>query len=75
MDISQFPGRKNSQNAGRAPDKALGTKSMLHYVIIVLKKKVIFFSFSNLPPYVPTSQGPDAGIGRRRWPGTLQGTH
>ncbi|CAI9544648.1 unnamed protein product [Staurois parvus] len=28
MDISQFPGRKNSQNAGRAQDKALGTKCM-----------------------------------------------
>ncbi|CAI9591435.1 unnamed protein product, partial [Staurois parvus] len=26
MDVSQFPGRKNSKNAGRAPDKALGTK-------------------------------------------------
>ncbi|CAI9580460.1 unnamed protein product, partial [Staurois parvus] len=26
MDISQFPGRKNSKNAGRAQDKALGTK-------------------------------------------------
>ncbi|CAI9538538.1 unnamed protein product, partial [Staurois parvus] len=28
MDVSQFPGRKNSQNAGRAQDKALGTKCM-----------------------------------------------
>ncbi|CAI9598203.1 unnamed protein product, partial [Staurois parvus] len=28
MDVSQFPGRKNSQNAGRAKDKALGTKCM-----------------------------------------------
>ncbi|CAI9556691.1 unnamed protein product, partial [Staurois parvus] len=28
MDISHFPGRKNSKNAGRAPDKALGTKCM-----------------------------------------------
>ncbi|CAI9620747.1 unnamed protein product, partial [Staurois parvus] len=28
MDISQFPGRKNRQNAGRAQDKALGTKCM-----------------------------------------------
>ncbi|CAI9616310.1 unnamed protein product [Staurois parvus] len=28
MDISQFPGRKNSKNAGRAQDKALGTKCM-----------------------------------------------
>ncbi|CAI9602716.1 unnamed protein product, partial [Staurois parvus] len=25
MDISQFQGRKNSKNAGRAQDKALGT--------------------------------------------------
>ncbi|CAI9531770.1 unnamed protein product, partial [Staurois parvus] len=28
MDFSQFPGRKNSKNAGRAQDKALGTKCM-----------------------------------------------
>ncbi|CAI9539950.1 unnamed protein product, partial [Staurois parvus] len=28
MDISHFPGRKNSKNAGRAQDKALGTKCM-----------------------------------------------
>ncbi|CAI9571534.1 unnamed protein product, partial [Staurois parvus] len=28
MDISQFSGRKNSKNAGRAQDKALGTKCM-----------------------------------------------
>ncbi|CAI9591297.1 unnamed protein product, partial [Staurois parvus] len=28
VDFSQFPGRKKSQNAGRAPDKALGTKCM-----------------------------------------------
>ncbi|CAI9605006.1 unnamed protein product, partial [Staurois parvus] len=28
MDFSKFPGRKNSQNAGRAQDKALGTKCM-----------------------------------------------
>ncbi|CAI9614880.1 unnamed protein product [Staurois parvus] len=27
-DISQFPGRKNSKNVGRAQDKALGTKCM-----------------------------------------------
>ncbi|CAI9541205.1 unnamed protein product, partial [Staurois parvus] len=26
MDFSQFPGRKNSKNAGRAQDKALGIK-------------------------------------------------
>ncbi|CAI9555508.1 unnamed protein product [Staurois parvus] len=47
-------------------------------------KKMTFFKFSNLPP-VPAPvrpdvtgtgiQKPDAGIGRRRWPGTLQGTH
>ncbi|CAI9558342.1 unnamed protein product, partial [Staurois parvus] len=28
IDFSQFPGRKNRQNAGRAQDKALGTKCM-----------------------------------------------
>ncbi|CAI9578665.1 unnamed protein product, partial [Staurois parvus] len=28
MNVSQFPGRKNSKNAGRAQDKALGTKCM-----------------------------------------------
>ncbi|CAI9603507.1 unnamed protein product, partial [Staurois parvus] len=28
MDVSQFLGRKNSKNAGRAQDKALGTKCM-----------------------------------------------
>ncbi|CAI9550619.1 unnamed protein product [Staurois parvus] len=28
MDVSQFPGRKTSKNAGRAQDKALGTKCM-----------------------------------------------
>ncbi|CAI9534843.1 unnamed protein product, partial [Staurois parvus] len=28
MDFSKFPGRKNSKNAGRAPDKALRTKCM-----------------------------------------------
>ncbi|CAI9549380.1 unnamed protein product, partial [Staurois parvus] len=28
MDISQFPGKKNSKNAGRAQDKALGTVCM-----------------------------------------------
>ncbi|CAI9548099.1 unnamed protein product, partial [Staurois parvus] len=28
MAVSQFPGRKNSKNAGRAQDKALGTKCM-----------------------------------------------
>ncbi|CAI9616125.1 unnamed protein product, partial [Staurois parvus] len=28
MDVSQFPGRKNRKNAGRAQDKALRTKCM-----------------------------------------------
>ncbi|CAI9536567.1 unnamed protein product, partial [Staurois parvus] len=28
MDFSKFPGRKNSKNAGRAQDKAHGTKCM-----------------------------------------------
>ncbi|CAI9588384.1 unnamed protein product, partial [Staurois parvus] len=56
---------------------------MFCYEIIVLKKNVIFLKFSNLPP-VPApvrpdvtgtrTRKPDAGIGRRRWPGTLQGT-
>ncbi|CAI9613941.1 unnamed protein product [Staurois parvus] len=28
VDFSKFPDRKNSQNAGRAQDKAVGTKCM-----------------------------------------------
>ncbi|CAI9571699.1 unnamed protein product, partial [Staurois parvus] len=28
VDVSQLQGRKNSKNAGRAQDKALGTKCM-----------------------------------------------
>ncbi|CAI9590262.1 unnamed protein product, partial [Staurois parvus] len=28
LDVSQFPGRANDTNAGRAQDKALGTKCM-----------------------------------------------
>ncbi|CAI9600038.1 unnamed protein product, partial [Staurois parvus] len=28
MHFSKFPGRKDSKNAGRAQDKALGTKCM-----------------------------------------------
>ncbi|CAI9541704.1 unnamed protein product, partial [Staurois parvus] len=28
MDFSKFPGRKDGKNAGRAQDKALGTKCM-----------------------------------------------
>ncbi|CAI9532091.1 unnamed protein product [Staurois parvus] len=46
--------------------------------------KCHFLKFKNLPP-VPVPVRPDitgtrtrkldAGIGRRRWPGTLQGTH
>ncbi|CAI9607869.1 unnamed protein product, partial [Staurois parvus] len=28
IDISEFQGRKNSKNAGRAQDKAVGTKCM-----------------------------------------------
>ncbi|CAI9564355.1 unnamed protein product [Staurois parvus] len=28
MDVSQFPGRKKGKKAGRAQDKALGTKCM-----------------------------------------------
>ncbi|CAI9609784.1 unnamed protein product, partial [Staurois parvus] len=48
------------------------------------KKKKSLFKFSNLPPVLapvrPDVTGtrtrkPDPGIGRRRWPGTLQGTH
>ncbi|CAI9554246.1 unnamed protein product [Staurois parvus] len=46
-------------------------------------KKMTFFKifkFPATPPVRPDvtgtgTQKPDAGIGRRRWPGTLQGTH
>ncbi|CAI9603970.1 unnamed protein product, partial [Staurois parvus] len=50
----------------------------------ILEKNDIFLKFSNfLPIPAPVrpdvtgteTQKPDAGIGRRRWPGTLQGTH
>ncbi|CAI9617116.1 unnamed protein product, partial [Staurois parvus] len=67
--------RKNSQNAGRAQDKAVGTK-------LIILKKVIFKKFSNLPPAPapvrPESQGPEHGSqmlasARRRWPGTCRG--
>ncbi|CAI9574606.1 unnamed protein product [Staurois parvus] len=34
MDILTFPGRKNSKNAGRAQDKALGTKLRLNGLIV-----------------------------------------
>ncbi|CAI9566743.1 unnamed protein product, partial [Staurois parvus] len=56
--------------------------AMLYYVIIVLKNQK-FKKISNFPPVLApvrpdvTGTGtrkPDAGIGRRRWPGTLQGT-
>ncbi|CAI9613425.1 unnamed protein product [Staurois parvus] len=52
--------------------------------MIVLKKMTFFFKFSNFPsqpaPVRPDvtgtgTQEPNAGIRRRRWPGTLQGTH
>ncbi|CAI9569486.1 unnamed protein product [Staurois parvus] len=39
MDFSQFPGRKNSKNAGRAQDKALGTKCVLLCKICLEKMK------------------------------------
>ncbi|CAI9612979.1 unnamed protein product, partial [Staurois parvus] len=49
------------------------------------KKKMTFFKIFKFPrrrrrpPYSrrhrDRTQKPDAGIGRRRWPGTLQGTH
>ncbi|CAI9538811.1 unnamed protein product, partial [Staurois parvus] len=48
MDFSQFPGRKNRQNAGRAPDKALGTKLMFCYVKCVWKK-ITFFKIFKFP--------------------------
>ncbi|CAI9579191.1 unnamed protein product, partial [Staurois parvus] len=83
MDFSKFPGRKNSKNAGRAQDKAVGTKSMFYYVKLVWKKMKFFLNFQisrRRPPVRPDvtgtgTQKPDAGISRRRWPGTLQGTH
>ncbi|CAI9617478.1 unnamed protein product, partial [Staurois parvus] len=45
--------------------------------------KIFKFAAGSAPPYVPyvptlTGTGtrkPDACIGQRRWPGTLQGTH
>ncbi|CAI9585129.1 unnamed protein product [Staurois parvus] len=46
--------------------------------------KCHFLKFSNLLPvpapvrprrHKTVTRKPDAGIGRRRWPGTLQGTH
>ncbi|CAI9551173.1 unnamed protein product, partial [Staurois parvus] len=55
MDISQFPDRKNSKNAGRAQDKALGTKCMSNALI----HECHFLSFSNFPP-VPSPIRPDA---------------
>ncbi|CAI9584569.1 unnamed protein product, partial [Staurois parvus] len=75
MDLSQFPGRKNRQNAGRAQDKALGTKSMFCYVKFVLKKNEIFKNFQisrrrRRCPYVPTSQGPEH---RSRMPASAGG--
>ncbi|CAI9539942.1 unnamed protein product, partial [Staurois parvus] len=83
MDFYKFPGRKNIQNAERGQDRALGTKCM-GICKIVLKKMTFFLKFSNFsPPAAPVrpdvtgtgTQEPDAGISRRRWPGTLQGTH
>ncbi|CAI9564302.1 unnamed protein product, partial [Staurois parvus] len=43
-----------------------------------IKKKDIFLKFSNFPPYVPTSQGPEhrsrmPASSRRRWPGRCRG--
>ncbi|CAI9536532.1 unnamed protein product, partial [Staurois parvus] len=56
---------------------------MFYYVILVYLQKCHFLKISNFPP-VPApvrpevtgtgTRKPDAGIGRRRWPGTLQGT-
>ncbi|CAI9551031.1 unnamed protein product [Staurois parvus] len=50
---------------------------MLYYVIIIFKK-ISFFKSSGARTSDVTGTGtrkPDAGIGRRRWPETLQGTH
>ncbi|CAI9604612.1 unnamed protein product, partial [Staurois parvus] len=65
MDVSQFPGRKNSKNVGRAQDKALGTIcEMLSYSNVLLCDFSVFsechfLSFSNLPP-VSSPIRPDA---------------
>ncbi|CAI9562307.1 unnamed protein product, partial [Staurois parvus] len=65
--------RKNNKNAGRAPDKALGTKLNL--------VNVTFFKFPAVPsPIRPNVAGDgtqmtDAGIGRRTLPGTQQEGH
>ncbi|CAI9577321.1 unnamed protein product [Staurois parvus] len=45
MDISQFQGRKNSKNAGRAQDKALRIKLMFCIVILVYLVNVTFSHF------------------------------
>ncbi|CAI9604966.1 unnamed protein product, partial [Staurois parvus] len=74
MDISQFPGRKNRQNAGRAQDRALGTKSMFYDVKFVWKKMTFFLNFQiscrRRCPYVPTSQGSEH---RSRMPASAGG--
>ncbi|CAI9595808.1 unnamed protein product, partial [Staurois parvus] len=49
MDVSQFPGRKNSKNAGRAQDKALGTKCMRNGLV----HECQFLTFLNFPPFRP----------------------
>ncbi|CAI9589249.1 unnamed protein product, partial [Staurois parvus] len=55
---------------------------MFYYIIIIFKKMKFFKHFklaagSGARTSDVTGTGtrkPDAGIGRRRWPGTLQGT-
>ncbi|CAI9544745.1 unnamed protein product, partial [Staurois parvus] len=51
-----------------------------NYWVNVTFLKFLNFQPGSIPPYVPTltgngTQKTDAGIGRRRWLGTLQGGH
>ncbi|CAI9586955.1 unnamed protein product, partial [Staurois parvus] len=66
--------RKNSKNAGRAQDKALGTKLNLVNVTSTILK----FPASSVPvrPDVAgnRTRKTDAGISRKTLPGTLQGS-
>ncbi|CAI9570612.1 unnamed protein product, partial [Staurois parvus] len=56
---------------------------MFYYVILVYLQKCNFLKISNFPPVPPPERSDvtgtgtrksDAGIRRRRWTGTLQGT-
>ncbi|CAI9566811.1 unnamed protein product [Staurois parvus] len=59
-------------------------EAAMFYYVKCKKKKLHYLKFLNFPPPAGPvrpdvtgtgTQKPDAGIGRRRWPGTLQGTH